>query len=88
MMYSFHNFFLINKTNLFVRNSLQSFVEIFANCSFKIEKLEFSYKQNCAMKKNGWRKGKGDKKKMKDRTALEESPERLDILSACSHLFN
>lgn len=40
------------------------------------------------MKKNGWRKRKGDKKKMKDRTALEESPERLDILSACSHLFN
>lgn len=40
------------------------------------------------MKKNGWRKEKGDKKKMKDRTALEESPERLDILSACSHLFN
>lgn len=32
--------------------------------------------------------GEGDKKKKKDRTALEESPERLDILSACSHLFN
>lgn len=57
-----------------------------------MEKLEFSHALNKIVrwKKNGYGEGKGEKrkKKMKDRTALEESPERLDILSACSHLFN
>lgn len=45
--------------------------------------------KNCVTKGNGWGRGKGEReKRKKDRIALEESPERLDILSACSHLFN
>lgn len=55
----------------------------------------FAFDQKLKRNKIVWRKemdGEGErvreKKRKKDRTALEESPERLDILSACSHLFN